>query len=193
MDFTIDCTCGKQLHVGTADAGGTKRCRCGTTNAVPALSELRRRAGQQSYDVNIADKLRHMFADGKLPPDNFCSRCGTETSNVLNCSVECERPHTKSRGFWGTVLLGISSTIFLPVWILVWILGALSREYRNSEVFGQELVVNTPLALCSECAADVKPTNNNIGELLRRVPLYDQLLQAYPEADAAQVTRAAAK
>jgi len=175
MDFTIDCPCGKQIRVGTADAGGTKRCRCGTTNAVPALSELRRRAGQQSYNANIADKLRYMFADGELPPDNVCSQCGAETSNVLQCSVECERPHTKGRGFWGTVLLGI----FSPVWIL----GFLNREHRNPEVFGQELVVNTPLPLCSKCAADVQPTKHNVLELLRCVPLYDQLLQEYPKAD----------
>ena len=78
MDFTIECPCGEQLRVGTADAGGTKRCRCGEANAVPSLSELRRQAGQQSYDVNIADKLRYMFADGTLPPDNVCAKCGCE-------------------------------------------------------------------------------------------------------------------
>jgi hypothetical protein len=176
MDFTIDCTCGQQLRVGTADAGGSKRCHCGAINAVPSLSELRRLAGKQSYDVAIADKLRYMFADGELPPDNACVLCGAETPNILQCSVECERPHTKGRGFWGTVLLGI----FAPVWVLV----LLICEYKDAEVFGRELIVTTPLPLCPECAANAQPRKHNVRELLRRVPLYDQLFQEYPNADA---------
>jgi hypothetical protein len=81
MDFTIDCACGQKLCVGTADAGGSKRCHCGAINAVPSLSELRRRGGQQGYEVSIADKLRYMFAEGELPPDNACVQCGAETSS----------------------------------------------------------------------------------------------------------------
>jgi hypothetical protein len=176
MDFTFNCECGEQLRVATADAGGTKRCRCGITNAVPSLSELRRQAGKQSYEVGIADKLRYMFADGELPRDNVCVECGSKTSNVLECSVECERPYTKGRGFWGTVLLGI----FAPVWIL----GLLNREHKNPEVFGEELIVKTPLPLCPKCIATVRPRKKNIRDLLCRVPLYDQLFQEYPNADA---------
>ena len=185
MDFTIDCTCGQQLRVGTADAGGSKRCHCGAINAVPSLSELRRLAGQQSYDIGIADKLRYMFADGKLPPNNACVLCDAKTANILQCTVECERPHTKGRGFWATVLLGI----FAPVWVLV----SLNREYMNPEVFGQELIVNTPLPLCPECEAKAKPRKRNIGELLRRVPLYDQLFQEYPNAVADVLPQLTAK
>ena len=38
-----------------------------------------------------------------------------------------------------------------------------------------------------------KRTKYNIRDLLRRVPLYDELLQAYPEADAVQMPRVAPK
>lgn len=185
MDFTIDCACGQKLCVGTADAGGSKRCHCGAINAVPSLSELRRRAGQQGYEVSIADKLRYMFAEGELPPDNACVQCGAETSSVLPCLVECERPHTKGRGFWGTVLFGL----FAPVWIL----GALNREYKNPEVFGQELIVNTPLPLCSGCTAEVQRRKHNLSDLLCCVPLYERLLQAYPDANVAVSPQATAK
>jgi len=185
MDFTIDCSCGEQLRVGAADAGGTKRCQCGKANAVPSLSELRHRAGQNRYDVSIAEKLRYMFADGDLPPDNICAECGVETSNVLECSVECERPYTKGRGFWRTVLLGF----FAPIWIL----GALNREYNEPEVFGEELIVDTPLPLCPDCAAHLTEGKHNLRELLRRAPLYDQLFQEYPKAIAAVSRQFAAK
>jgi hypothetical protein len=175
MDFTIDCSCGANLRVTTGDAGGTKRCHCGNINPVPSLGELRRRAGQQRYDVSIADKISYLVADGELPAETACIQCGIDTSNVLQCKVECERPYVKGRGFWSTVLLGL----FAPFWIL----GALSRDYQNSEVHGRELIVNTPLALCPECAATSQAEKEDLHDLLRRVPLYDQLLQEYPNAN----------
>jgi hypothetical protein len=175
MDFTVDCSCGRKIRVETADAGGTKRCLCGTTNAVPALSELRRRAGQPSYSVSIADKLQYMFANGELPPDHACAQCGAETSDVIHCSVECERPLTTGRGYWETVLLGLFSPIAF--------LGLLSQESKDPEVVGQELIVKTPLPLCSKCTFAVQPTRYNVRELLRGVPLYNQLLRKYPGAE----------
>lgn len=104
---------------------------------------------------------------------------------VLPCLVECERPHTKGRGFWGTVLLGL----FAPVWIL----GALNREYKNPEVFGHELIVNTPLPLCSGCTAEVQRRKHNLSDLLCCLPLYERLLQAYPDANVAVSPQATAK
>ena len=91
-DFTINCTCGQQLHVKTVDAGGSKRCYCGAINAVPSLRELRRLAGQQSYDVGIADKLRQMFPDGELASDDSCVLCGAKTGNILPPSLPRKHP-----------------------------------------------------------------------------------------------------
>lgn len=174
MDFTLNCSCGAQLHVATADAGGCKICICGKANAVPSLSELRRRAGKQSYEVGIADKLRSLFTDGELPPNNVCVSCGSPTSNVFACTVVCQRPYSKGRGLWATVLLGI----FTPLWNLF----ALNREYADQEVFGQELVVHTPLPICSPCTAKLQANKHSIRKFLRRVPLYEELLQEYPDA-----------
>ncbi len=176
MDFTINCQCGATLRDATADAGGIKRCRCGHENSVPSLSKLRQESGQQAYDVSTAEKLRYMFADGDLPPNNVCVQCGCETSDVLQCSVECERPHTKGRGFWGTFFLGL----FAPLSVF----HSIHQEYQNPEVFGRELIVDTPVPMCSKCQIDLRPRKKTVRELLCRVPLYGQLFQEYPDADA---------
>jgi hypothetical protein len=175
MDFEISCTCGATIRVSSVDAGGTKQCRCGNILVVPSLSELRRRSGQQAFCVNIADRLQTMFAAGELPVEKHCTQCGVETSNTLPCTVVCERPYTKGRGFWATALL----MLLTPVWIL----GAVRRDHMNPEVHGRELIVNTPLTLCPACAAEARKRKARLRELLHRVPLYDQLLNEYPQAD----------
>ena len=118
-----------------------------------------------------------MFVDGELPRSNLCAQCGSVTPNVIHCSVECERPHTKGRGFLATVLLGLALTY--------WAFGALNREYRNTEVYGEELLVDAPLALCNKCIADLRTGKLKLRDLLCREPLYAQLLNEYPVANIA--------
>jgi hypothetical protein len=175
MDFTFDCQCGQTLRITAVDAGQTKVCRCGTPNIIPSLSELRRRAGQACYDTHISDKIIAMHAQGLLPEELTCARCGRDTPGILNCSVECERPYSHGRGFWSTVLLGL-----LSPW---WMLGVLSRDYKHSEVHGREVVVQTPLRMCPECAAQVHQQTSSARDILQRIPLYAQLFREYPKAD----------
>jgi hypothetical protein len=174
MEFKLDCPCGAKIRVTTADAGGMKRCRCGHDHVVPSLSELRRQAGHERYEVKIVDKVRRMVSDGTLPGSSNCAKCGANTSVILDLSIECERPYTKGRGFWSTVFLGM----FAPVWVLV----ALLRDYNNPEVHGCDLVVDTPIPLWPYCASSTHKQTKLLRELIRTVPLYEQLLQEYPNA-----------
>jgi len=87
----------------------------------------------------------------------------------------------KGRGFGASVFLGM----FSPVWVL----GMLNREYRNPEVYGRELVVNTPLPLRPECTADTRNRNRDLRELLCCVSLYEQLLLEYPGGQGARVAQ----
>lgn len=171
MQFTIHCECGEPLSVGTADAGGTKRCYCGALNRVPSLRELNRQGDSRADDDLIADKLRYMHAAGNLPPQKACIQCGCETTSILACSVTCASPYAKGHRYWTAVLLSCYHLIF-----------ALSRDYRNPEVHGEDLTVSTPLPLCQECAADASITKTAIRDLLCRIPLYAQLFSAYPNA-----------
>jgi hypothetical protein len=174
MDFTFDCQCGRTLRITAVDAGQSKVCRCGVSNTIPSLSELRRRAGQASYDINITDKIIARYAQGSLPSEATCAQCGRETTGILNCSVECERPYSHGRGFWSTVLLGL-----LSPW---WMLGVINRDYKHNEVHGREVIVPTPLRMCPECAAHVHRQTDVTRNLLQRIPLYAQLFQEYPKA-----------
>jgi len=179
MDFTIDCSCGAKIHVSTREAGGTRECACGRVIQIPSLGELRRRAGRRRYDADVAAKLRYMFATGQLPQQSTCTRCGIETTNVLECWVECEKPYTRGRGFWTTFMLGICAP-----WILA--VERLCGAYPRLEVLGRELVVNIPLAICPKCAARVGANGHDLRNLIHRVPLYSQLLKKYPNAHVGQ-------
>ena len=138
------------------------------------LSELRRGAGQPGYEVDIAEKLRQQFADGDLPVETACVKCGVTTEGVLKCSVECERTWARGGGYWKTFFLAV----FVP-----W--HHLRNDFRDPEVLGQERVVQTPIRLCDDCryAMEKKPRKRQLVELLRTVPAYDQLFREYPNAE----------
>jgi hypothetical protein len=176
MVFSIDCSCGKAITVTAAQAGTEVRCDCGQVNAVPLLSELRRSAGQSKYNLGITDRIRQQVADGALPAEDACARCGVQTSDALQLLVECERTWTAGGGFWKHFLL----FLLAPFWI--W--GLLRRDYNNPEVFGRENVVNLPLRMCRTCQITVRQTGSNaaIIALLQEVPLYQELLREYPQA-----------
>lgn len=174
MEFVLRCSCGRPVRVTAAQAGSELRCDCGNVTLVPMLSELRRGAGQPAYGVDIAETLRNMHADGLLPLETRCVQCQMQTEGILKCSVECERTFSRGGGFWVTVIVG-----------LVLSCGDIRDDYRNREVHGRELVVQTPLRLCDNCrhALGKKPRKRRVVELLRMVPMYDQLLREYPNAD----------
>jgi hypothetical protein len=174
MSFTVDCTCGRTLQVTAAQAGGDVRCDCGAVQAVPALSELRHRAGQSRYRRDIAETIRYLVAEGRLPADDKCMGCGIVTDDVLQLVVECALPKQKSPGIWDVIIL----KALVPIGHL---LGDAGRSALETEVVGREIVVKTPLRLCGQCA-DTTPLSrrDDLVCLLENVPLYRQLLNKYP-------------
>jgi hypothetical protein len=176
MEFSIGCPCGKRIVVTAAQAGTEARCVCGQLNTVPLLSELRHGAGQSKYNLGIVDRIRKKAAEGALPSESVCVKCGVQTSGLLHFIVECERTWVTGGGFW--------KHFFLLLLGPVWIWAQLRKDQNSAEVFGRENVVEVPLRLCSQCQAGVREFRNTraMRALLQEVPLYQELLREYPEA-----------
>jgi hypothetical protein len=179
MSFNIDCPCGRTIEVTAAHAGSDIRCVCGNVQAVPALSELRQRAGKSRYAVDIAESIRYMVADGQLPADDKCVTCGITTDNVLRFVIVCERQMPKGPGFWNTFFLWLLSPLSAAV-------GEYSRTEDDDELMGREKIVKAPVRICPPCAnAITLKRRGEMTDLLDRVPLYARLLRKYPDAQIA--------
>ncbi len=174
MDFAIKCACGERIKVIASQAGSELKCICGKIQTVPSLSELRRSAGQTAFDVSVTEKLQQLYFDGKLPLELNCVRCGSATRETLNFKVECQRPMVRGNGYWKTFFL----MLFAP-WIAM---KQIHDDYRNPEVIGRELIIRTPIRMCSQCASQIDTVGKETKELLRRTSLYQELLTEYPQA-----------
>lgn len=179
MDFFIDCPCGRKIRVTAADAGGSAACTCGRQSPVPALSQLRERAGEVKYKVRIADKIWQLVSEGALPKGKLCADCGAGAEDMVHCLVECERSWSpdQSAGFLTTLACVLISPVVAG----------------NAEVLGRNTVVPAPLPVCSQCKRQLQSWRG--GRRLRRLlwkdPLYRQLLKEYPRARLAVMRQAA--
>jgi hypothetical protein len=183
--FNVHCSCGEPIEVTAAHAGSEVACRCGRTVPVPSLSELRRSAGQSGYAAGIADRIRQKFADGRLPIETACVECGRETADTLVCFVECERSWASGPGCWKKFFTLLSAIVVAPC-TMIWAVLALLWFFKDDrpEVQGTELVVEAPLRMCGECQDRMQksPGTRELTDLLRRAPLYHELLREYPRA-----------
>ncbi len=112
MDFSVTCECGHSVPVSAFMCGTVVTCICGANIPVPRLSELRRNAGLNAYEISVSDRLTAMNLEGRLPIETECVVCGIPTNESLECSIECERPFAKAPGFWRAFFL----MLFAPIW-----------------------------------------------------------------------------
>jgi len=172
MNYSIDCPCGNRILVTAAQAGTPVQCTCGQSVPVPALSRLRQTAGERKYEIHIVDKIRQMLSDGSLPNGQSCIECGVETSNILDLIVECQQPWVRGNSYWKTLLLTLFFMFHKEI----------QDDYRNPEVMGSELIVRAPLRICADCSSKLKVRQRPFEQLLRKEPVYDELLREYPTA-----------
>src|SRR5438046_1784161 len=125
----------------------------------------------------IADKLRLLRLEGKLPVEERCINCYVQTPDIVNCFVECERPWVRGAGFWNTAFGIILTPIFL--WPVLW------NALRGKQALGEEIVVETPIRLCSRCSRELLSRHQRhvLRTLLRKSPLYGDLIDEYPDAN----------
>jgi hypothetical protein len=181
MDFHLDCECGNRVAVTEGSAGATVDCACGRTIKVPSLSQLRKLHGLEPASLlNPVLLIEHLAAAGELPPGETCIQCGFPTSETLNVVAECEKVWIRrSGGVLKSTLIFFISLLFTPFVIF----------YRGGVVgvYGRDLILPVPLRVCPDCKPEVEKaaqawSQASIKQLLRRVTVYDRLLDRYPNA-----------
>jgi hypothetical protein len=179
LPFAVMCGCGQRIGVDAGMAGEEVACRCGKRMLVPRLSELRRAAGQEAYGDDPVAKIRGLRTAGISLPEGQCSVCRSPASQRIVFRAECEREWVKRRGTWDRVLF----VLLLPFSIGLAIIAFLSSK-EETHRFGRDVVVDLPVTICENCAADFKrPGQTAISRLLVSIPLYASLLEKYPRAE----------
>ncbi|MCA9269712.1 MAG: hypothetical protein KDA41_14630 [Planctomycetales bacterium] len=184
MQYAVPCQCGHRVEVSATQAGATVKCTCGASLDVPTLSQLRRSAGQASYEAGVIDTIRRMIDEQSLPSMSACVLCGRPTSETLMVQVQCETKYIKgfSAGPWKWIFV-IGSVLFLPFW-WVWLLVGHSILRERREEFGRDVSVRIPLRVDERCRESLQSTANRrlLRELLDIEPIYSRLLDEYPQA-----------
>jgi hypothetical protein len=171
MEFRVDCACGLPIKVTEAAADGSVRCLCGRDVPVPPLTELRERAGLPPYNIAPEVLVEHLLAAGELPPDDRCVECGTPTDGVVPVRVECERTFVRQSG-------GFSWKELLLFWLLPISIFFLQR--REVREYGRDKIYRLPLPVCGGCRGRL--SGRTVRERLSAVPVYEQLLDKFPDA-----------
>jgi hypothetical protein len=174
MDFRIGCQCGLAVVVTEAKADGEVTCTCGRDVRVPPLTEMRVRAGLPPYHISPELLVEHLLSSGCLPPDMYCLDCYRLTDRVSFVNVECERLRLEKGLSWFWYVVG-----FL---ILNWMAAAvlLFRRGDRPQEYGRDKVYRLPLPVCENCRSKLR--RSRAKEWLRRVPVYEQLLDKFPNA-----------
>ncbi len=159
-----------------SQAGASVICDCGKTVPVPLLSALRRAAGESNR--TIIEELRFQIANKELPYGNLCPFSGKLADYIVTINVQCERSWT--RGGEDPNWLEIGFNVAFG-WV-----GALiaSRNKTPLQEFGRETVIDLPLKVSAEMRSQVirMRSQNSLKTALRTVPIYEKLLEQYPDA-----------
>jgi hypothetical protein len=170
MNFLVDCPCGKRVSVSERSAGALVSCPCGRDVRVPALHELRAGIGLPPYPLSPELEIEHLLGRGGFPHSGPCARCGSETDDLVHVVVQYgERTEA-----------GPTVANRLVAFLLAGLLGILLVRRKGPRTFDKEY--DLPLHLCPACQSRVRGTRA-IRDCLRKVPLYDRLLEKHPYAE----------
>ncbi len=122
MSYSTTCECGAIHAVSATQAGVTLECKCGRSLVVPALSVLRRNAGETPIPLNTVERIQAMIRDGELPSGHGCPYSGRPADSVVHVRVKCEqswvRRHDSDDG--GQALAWTLFFAFLGGWFVSW-------------------------------------------------------------------------
>jgi hypothetical protein len=160
------------------DAGGSLTCACGTTLAVPKLSELRLLAGTDAFVTNPAEAIFKSQREGNEPAGDTCLLCGAAAPMFYQCHAVCEQSHVKKTGT--SKSNEMIRWLFLP--FIVNIILSFSREDEKIDRLGHDIEVKFRLPVCNLCKTSIgNPRRTSVAKnLMIRVPLLKQLLDYYP-------------
>jgi hypothetical protein len=178
IQFRVDCPCGRHLMVTEGAAGAVLKCECGRRVPVPSLEKLRADAGLNAYDFAPEFVIEHARDVSELLHDRACVGCGAADADLAWVHAECEKSQTVGEPSRLALALGV---LVSPLFFLAW--------FRpRGEVVGRDKAYDLPLPVCARCG----PTLTGRDALLRalnKVPIYERLLEKFPQARLTRVTR----
>lgn len=160
-------------------AGSEVACQCGRAVDVPPLSQLRVMVGDAAYETSTIGAIHRMIRNDELPAGNACAISGQATDDTAVLRIQCERVWTRGSG------LDAEDRALIGFFLLGWIgaiLGWTKKDTPRKE-FGRETYLDVPLRVCSDLQSSLSGKGQTaLKSLLRQVPIYDTLLNEYPEA-----------
>ena len=184
MDYSIDCSgCGRRHSVEAAQAGSSLSCLCGRAVEIPKLSSLRAKAGGTPIERNTVGRIRALIAAEKLPMGDTCPYSSRLAETTIYIDVQCESRWKKSGG--------VSFVERVAAFLLAWLFPVVIRHgSAPAEEHGRDTVVALPLRINEEAWPNIaKLRSKALKKLLRETPIYDELLNEYPEAQVTGVRR----
>src|SRR5262245_45140203 len=172
MNFRVDCPCGRKVTVSERSAGARVACACGQEVRVPALHELRKSVGLPPYPISPELELEHMLVRGEAAAQGPCARCGQDTEAVEQLLVRYGERSVAGGGD--------DTYRRLVAFFLLGLLGLLLFWRKRERQFTNEY--HLPLHLCPACRPRVRG-DRAVRECLRRVDVYDRLLEKHPYAE----------
>ncbi len=184
VSYSVTCECGIIYPVSPTAAGLPIDCGCGKSFFIPSLSKLRESAGESPIPLSTIETIQEMIDTGRLPVGDTCPFSGRPVDDSVIFRVQCESEWTED---------GDSSDLkqMLAYALFGWI--ALLFFRNNSEPikeFGRDTSIEVPLRISSESrSAIVKLRNQSkLKSLLRQTPIYERLLQEFPDAEIIPIT-----
>jgi hypothetical protein len=119
-----------------------------------------------------------MIRNGELPSGELCPHSDRPATETVYIGVECERAWLRQGDG------SMASSIF--TWLLFgWIAALIElRKSASSEEVGRDTFVELPLSISSDARERILGLRrqSQLKSLLRKVPIYSQLLDEFPEA-----------
>jgi len=134
---------------------------------------------EETAEFDRIDTIEGMIRNGALPHGETCVVSGQPTEDTVILRVQCERAWAR-----GPRLDAFDRTI-IGFFLLSWI-GAIvgwCRRDKSSKDIGHERHVDVPLRVRADLQEQFRRKGPKaMKAMLRQVPVYDALLNEYPEA-----------
>ncbi len=174
MEYSVTCACQRVIPVAAAQAGTEVACACGRAVKVPRLSQLRTATGKAAYKPTVIEAIERLTREGDLPFSETCALCGMPTSDSIELYAECERARYRPPSVVPWWLL------WLPWAPVIWLMSKFLP--LPGETQGRDTGVTLPLRVCKRDQGRLPRNQRKLRDLLRPVPIYEQLLEEYPRA-----------
>jgi hypothetical protein len=176
MEYSVTCSCSNVIPVAAAQAGAEVVCRCGQVVNVPRLSQLRAATGRDAYKATVIEAIQRLTRNGELPYGDICALCQMPTNDMYELYVECDRPWQRAPAAVPWWLL------WFPLALKIWLMSKFVPQ--QTETLGRDTGVRILLRICKQDHGRLHRIRDQrkLRNLLRAVPIYQQLLEEYPRA-----------